>query len=82
MRKVEKVHGWVVYQMPVHGKAELMNAVCEQKEWEAMELAQPGHFTLIQANIGSEAEAEKLARGTSGDTYKSFSRGGVKSRGS
>ena len=78
MRKVEKVLGWVVYQMPVHGRAELINAVCEQKEWDAMELAQPGHFTLVRANIVSEAEAEKLARGTSGDGYKSFSRGEVK----
>jgi hypothetical protein len=73
MRKVEKVVGWVVYQMPVHGKAELMNAVCEQKEWDAMELSQPGYFTLVQANIASEAEAEKLARGTAGDGHKASS---------
>ena len=80
MRKVEEGQAWVVYQIPVRGRAELINAVCEQKEWEAMELAQPGHFTLVRANIVSEAEAEKLARGTSGDKYKSFSRWGVKSR--
>jgi hypothetical protein len=44
-----------------------MKAVCEQSEWEAMELAQPGYRTLIQAGIANEAEAERLARGTSGD---------------
>ena len=75
MRKVEKVLGWAVYLMPVRGRAELMNPVCEQKEWDAMELARPGYFTLVQANIVSEAEAEKLARGTFGDGYKSISRG-------
>jgi hypothetical protein len=44
-----------------------MNAVCEQSEWDAMELARPGYHTLVKAHIANEAEAEKLARGTSGD---------------
>ena len=70
MRKVASVEGWVVYQMPVHGRSELMNAVCEQTEWNAMEQAQPGHYTLVRANISSETEAEKLARGTSGEAKK------------
>ena len=80
MRKVEEVQRWVVYKMPVHGRAELMCAVCEQHEWEAMELAQPGHFTLVQANMLSETEAERLARGTSGDGYKSADRRATKSK--
>ena len=58
---------WVVYKMAVRGNPNGMNAVCEQSEWDAMELAQPGYHTLIRANITDECEAEKLARGTSGD---------------
>jgi hypothetical protein len=45
-----------------------VNAMCTQSEWDAMELATPGYHTLIQDGIGSENQAEKLARGTSGDT--------------
>ena len=58
---------WVVYRMTVYGKASAMNAVCEQSEWDAMELAYPGYHTLVKSGIPSEAEAERLARGTSGD---------------
>ena len=43
-----------------------MTAVCEQGEWEAMELAQPGHHTLVRASITNEGEAERLARSSSG----------------
>jgi hypothetical protein len=67
MRHVEKIEAWVVYQMSVHGRPTEMRAVCEQDEWDEMERVQPGHHTLIRAGIPSEAEAEKLARGTSGD---------------
>jgi hypothetical protein len=58
---------WVVYRMTVYGQASAMNAVCEQSEWDAMQLAWPGYHTLVKSGIASEAEAEKLARGTSGD---------------
>jgi hypothetical protein len=51
---------WVVYLMKLHGKRNALNAVCEQREWEAMERAQPGYHMLVQAGIASEAE--KLAR--------------------
>ena len=61
---------WVVYRMNVRGSPDGINAVCEQAEWDAMELAKPGQHTLIQARIGSEGEAERLARGTSGDPVK------------
>jgi hypothetical protein len=67
MRKSEQAVAWVVYKMTLHNKPEGMNAVCEQGEWDAMELAQPGHYKLVRAGITSEAEAERLARGTSGD---------------
>ena len=58
---------WVVYQMLLHKKPEAMNVVCEQGEWDAMELARPDRYKLVRAGIATEAEAERLARGTSGD---------------
>jgi hypothetical protein len=43
MRKSGEPVAWVVYQMPLDKKPEMMNVVCEQIEWDAMELARPGH---------------------------------------
>jgi hypothetical protein len=65
---------WVVYTTDPLGKTPNINAVCEQGEWDAMELAQPGRHTLVRSGITSEAEAEKLARGTSGDARVSLPR--------
>src|SRR5688500_8621632 len=67
MDSSESSTAWVVNQMTVHNKQFQMNAVCEQSEWDAMELARPGYHTLVKAGITSEGEAERLARGTSGD---------------
>jgi hypothetical protein len=53
---------WVVYRITIHGKASGMKAVCEQREWDAMELAQPGRHTLVMSGITNEGEAERLAR--------------------
>jgi hypothetical protein len=62
---------WVVYQVSLRGKpGGEMNVVCQQGEWDAMESAQPGQCTLVQDGITSEGEAERLARGTSGDSRK------------
>jgi hypothetical protein len=58
---------WVVYTMDPLGKTPGINVVCEQSEWDALELAHPGRHTLVRSGITCEAEAEKLARGTSGD---------------
>ncbi len=58
----QKVVTWAVYMMTLHNKRS-MTAVCEQSEWEAMELARPGYHQLIQAGIATEAEAESLAHG-------------------
>ena len=66
MRKNEKSLLWVVYRMTIHGKPSGMNAVCQQSEWEAMELARPGYHQYIQGGFTSEAEAELVARGDSG----------------
>jgi hypothetical protein len=59
---------WVVYEMGAAGKDQGLNVVCEQGEWDALELAQPGKHRLIRTGITSEGEAERLARGTSGDS--------------
>jgi hypothetical protein len=67
MRKVEETVSWVVYKMTLHKNPEGVNAVCEQSEWDAMELARPGYHKLLQTGITNEGEAERLARGTAGD---------------
>jgi hypothetical protein len=64
---LEKVETWVVYLMTVN-RTNGMKAVCEKSEWEAMEKANPGLHQLIQGGIATEAEAELLARGASGDS--------------
>lgn len=62
---------WAVYEIGAAEKARGMNVVCEQDEWEALELAQPGKHKLIRTGIPYEGEAERLARGTSGDSRNS-----------
>jgi hypothetical protein len=52
---------WVVYMKTLHNKSAL-NAVCEQSEWNALEVTRPGYHTLIQAGIATESEADKIAR--------------------
>jgi hypothetical protein len=59
---------WVVYRMLIKGSADGVNAVCSESEWAEMEQSRPGQHILLRSGIKSEAEAEKLARGTSGDT--------------
>jgi hypothetical protein len=69
---------WVVYKVMVstkYGMPAGVNAVCEQDEWEALQRAHPAEQTLIREGITCESEAEKLARGTSGDPkYRFLSR--------
>ena len=64
----ERVGTWVVYQMPVKGIPAGVRGICQQWEWDALELAKPGVHTLIQAGITNEGEAERLARGSSGES--------------
>ena len=65
--KEKKVESWVVYLKTLHGKLGTANAVCEQAEWDAMDKSEPGRYVLVKRGIASEAQAERLARGTSGD---------------
>ena len=62
MRNSDEPVAWVVYQIILDKKPEAMNVVCEQGEWDALEITQPGRRTLVQSGITSEAEAERLAR--------------------
>jgi hypothetical protein len=58
---------WAVYLMPVKGSPVGLRGVCPQDEWEALERAKPGVFTLVQGHLTSEGQAEQLARGRSGE---------------
>ena len=62
---------WVVYRMTLNGNMIAGNVVCEQHEWEAIEFARPGYHMLLHTGLKTEQEAEKLARGTAGDTFRS-----------
>ncbi len=65
---IKRVAGpWVVYRVTGKGRLSDTTAVCESGEWDTMEAARPGVHTLLRAGIGTEGEAERLARGTAGD---------------
>jgi hypothetical protein len=68
MRVTEIFTAWAVYRMRLHGNAVGGNVVCSQAEWDAIEKSQPGYHTLLHSWLKTEQEAEKLARGTAGDT--------------
>jgi hypothetical protein len=57
---------WVVYERHIDGRTHAVKGVCLQAEWDALKLADPGQYTLVRSGITSEAEAERLARGTPG----------------
>lgn len=69
MRHNEVCHSWVVYRMTMPKSTVGGNVVCEQHEWDALEASRPGYHTLLHTGLKTEQEAEKLARGTAGDTY-------------
>ena len=69
MRETEKFETWVVYEA-VQGGDTGRKSVCRQSEWEAIDSRHPGHNKLVQGGITNETDAEKLARGTSGDAKK------------
>jgi hypothetical protein len=48
MTKGEKSVSLVVYLRTLHKSEQRVNAVCEQSQWDAMELAQPGCQTLVR----------------------------------
>jgi hypothetical protein len=58
---------WAVYLTPMMGSQDPLRAICSQAEWEAMDRERPGFYTLVQGHIPNEGQAERLARGTSGE---------------
>jgi hypothetical protein len=62
MSKLGRVKTWVVYSQFVHGQEGAVSAVCEQEEWDALEIDQSNRRALVRSGITSEAEAERLAR--------------------
>lgn len=67
MSKRITVVGWVVYKSR-HAGEHGPNAVCDQAEWDAMELADPEAQTLLRSGVATEAQAEALARELPGGT--------------
>jgi hypothetical protein len=63
------LENWVVYEA-VEGKQAGRRSVCKQSEWQDIETRFPGVNTIVRAGIVEESDAEKLARGTSGDAKK------------
>jgi hypothetical protein len=76
MRKTNRAEFWAVHRRSwtVRRKVVPSTAVCEQGEWAARDLAELGVHTLVRGRNRSEEEAEQLARGTSGDAYRSSPR--------
>ncbi len=70
MRITEVCRSWVVYRMTLRENVTGGNVVCEQAEWDALDAYRPGFHTLLHSGVGTEQEAEKLARGTAGDDYR------------
>lgn len=63
MRKTEVCRSWVVYRMTLRKGEVGGNVVCTQREWDAIEAANPGLHTLLYTGLKTEQEAEKAARG-------------------
>jgi hypothetical protein len=53
---------WAIYRTSIGGKSPGVNVVCEQAEWDRLELAHPGQYTLVRSGIPSlfKAAYEKL----------------------
>jgi hypothetical protein len=61
--KSRRAESWVVYRVGMKNGGEGPVAVCEHPDWAALEQSQPGVHTLLHAGIGTEAEADRIARG-------------------
>jgi hypothetical protein len=66
MRAAEACGPWAVYGRSVRagaqGAAAAVHAVCTQADWDAIQAADPGAYTLVRGGILNEGEAERLAR--------------------
>jgi hypothetical protein len=59
---VAKRKTWVVYSRLIRGQDDPVSAVCSQVEWDELNRDQPGGLTLVQSDIASEGDAERVAR--------------------
>ena len=66
MRERPKQQTWVVYET-IAGPQIGMRSVCSADDWKVVEARDPARNRIVRADIADENEAEKLARGTSGD---------------
>lgn len=66
MRERAKIEKWVVYETLVGPNAG-RRSVCTAGEWTTIQLNAPDQNQLVMEGITDETDAEKLARGTSGD---------------
>lgn len=66
MRESAKIEKWVVYET-VNGPNAGRKSVCTAGEWSLLESSKPGDNRLVMEGITNENDAEKMARGTSGD---------------
>ena len=66
MRELPKVEKWAVYET-LTGPTAGRRTVCSASEWKSIQTSEPGRHKIIREGITDESEAEKLARGTSGD---------------
>jgi hypothetical protein len=44
-----------------------MRSICSSGEWSSLNAREPGQHQIVKSGILDETEAEKIARGTSGD---------------
>ena len=60
---------WVVYQRTLltNKKQYISNAVCEQSEWDELQAGESSGLTLVQDGFLHEGDAERHARGSSGE---------------
>ncbi len=66
MRASPKVEKWVVYETTA-GPNTGRKSVCTTGEWNCIESSKSNENRIIMDGIPNENDAEKLARGTSGD---------------
>jgi hypothetical protein len=66
MRRSEEAPKWVVYET-ITGPDSGRKSVCTAADWSALMESKPDENRLVMEGIANENEADKLARGTSGD---------------
>ena len=64
--RLAKVEKWVVYEV-LTGPMTGTKSMCTTSDWTAQQARDPSKGRMIKEDIVLENDAEKLARGTSGD---------------